>query len=177
MRTHKRSQSGDTLVEVTIALAILSLILIASVVVATRSFLTGETAKERTVISGEAQSAMEKLRAFRDNREWAYFLYGQSPTYRGVLNATGGGCHTVGVTDCFHMIPTLVGPNQEYVPAGGPVVGSIPTSYLEIVAEPGAPGAGGDPASVTVTIYYGFEGRGGGVNTGHIKTLLVNVKK
>src|SRR4051812_27354890 len=82
-------EAGDTLIEVTIALTILSVVLSSAVVIATRATRLGVTAQERTSISDEAQGQMEALRGFRDNHTWKEFLDGSGSSYKGVRTAGG----------------------------------------------------------------------------------------
>ncbi len=165
------NQRGDTLIEVTIALTILSMVLTGSMVVATRAFSQGQTAKERTVISTVAQAQMEALRAFRDNHSWDQFLHGSSTgtPYSGVLSSFVGVCRVT--SPCFHMV-TSGGAPGGMIPAGGSMPGSVPTSYIEVSASP-------DVVlplqSVTVVVSYGFDSLGGGAtNVGHIQSTLTN---
>ncbi len=172
------SQRGDTLIEVTIALAILAVVLLSATVVTTRAFRLGQTARERTEISEAAQVQAEALRSFRDNHTWAEFLNGGSiagVAYNGVLNGNAGGpvaCKVV--SPCMHMAPKTFSPTQsEYIPTGGAVVGVVSTSYIEITAVPTTPAP---VKSVDVTISYGFTEIGGTVQTtGHIKTTLTDI--
>jgi hypothetical protein len=144
-------------------------------VVAAKAFIVGATARERTVIVNDAQGHMEELRAFRDNRPWDKFLYGVSGTYAGVLNAGAGSPDCVVRSPCFHMaLPGGPSPT-EHLPAGDHTGGSVPTSYIEIYAEP-EPGPG-TPQYVDFTLSYGFDGIGGSVkNVGHIQTRLTNLR-
>lgn len=165
--------AGDTLIEVTIALAILSMVLITSTVVATQSYRVGQTARERTVISNDAQGQMEALRAFRDSHGWNQFLNGgSSPApYLGALTAAvGQGCHVT--SPCIHM---AYADGNTFVPKDGSIPGTLPTSYVEIVVKPTA-GSGSSPRSVDVTINYGAAALGGGKDiAGHIQTTLTDV--
>lgn len=104
-RKFLRPQAGDTLVEVTIAQAILTLVLLGSSGVAVKAFHLAATAQERTKISNEAQNQMEQLRTFRDNHTWSEFLHGPDAPglYHGVMNGSGGSCEVA--TPCFHMAP------------------------------------------------------------------------
>ena len=168
----KTRRAGDTLIEVTIALAILSMVLIASAVAATNAYRMGQTARERTTISNAAQGQMEALRAFRDAHDWSQFLNGgTSPSaYPGVLSAAvGQGCKVK--SPCLHMRPMT---GNTFVPANGTLDGPVPTSYIEMNVTPG-PLIAGMPTSVTVVINYGSEAMGGGEPIkGHIQTTLTN---
>jgi type II secretory pathway pseudopilin PulG len=166
-----RSKAGDTLIEVTLALAILSMVLITSTVVATQSYRLGQTARERTTISNAAQGQLEAMRAFRDNHSWAQFLSGgvTPAAYTGVLNtAVGTGCRVT--SPCLHMEKLV---STTYVPRDGTMDGPFTTSYLEMVVTPG-PGA--TPRSVIVIVNYGMQSLSGSTeNTGHIQTTFTDL--
>jgi type II secretory pathway pseudopilin PulG len=172
--TQWRRDAGDTLIEVTMALSILSMVLMSSTVVATNAFRLGQTAKEATAVSLAAQGQMEAVRAFRDNHTWALFLRGNqhdsdtTSGYRGMINA-GVGTNCRVSAPCMHMAPAV---GSTFVPIDGTLPGSIPTSYVELAITP-APGA--NPNSVSVTVNYGFEALGGQQHMGHIKTTLTNL--
>ncbi|HEX3082443.1 MAG TPA: prepilin-type N-terminal cleavage/methylation domain-containing protein [Candidatus Saccharimonadia bacterium] len=171
-----KNERGDTLVEVVIALAILSLVLLSSTLITTQAFRIGQTARERTTLTDAAQVQAEALRSFRDNHTWDQFLHGgliSGVSYNGVLNAAGPGptaCHITAT--CMNMnLKTFVAGSTQYVPVSGAIAGPVPTSYIEITAVANAP-----QTSVDVTINYGFTPLGGGVqNIGHIKTTLTNL--
>ncbi|MBW3538218.1 prepilin-type N-terminal cleavage/methylation domain-containing protein [Candidatus Parcubacteria bacterium] len=71
MRAH--AQRGDTLIEVVMALAILSSVLLASFNVATAAFRQGRSAQERTQAVNLIQEQAEGLRNIRDTRSWGMF--------------------------------------------------------------------------------------------------------
>lgn len=174
-------ECGDTLVEVVIALAILSVVLTSSMVVAVKALQLGQTANERTTISDEAQQQIEKVRAFRDNHTWDEFLFGSNDgnNYRGVLNGDGStGCTTSlpnTTSPCLYMAQGSTGPgNMEYLPARGSMSGSVLGSYIETWVHPGP----GSPAQyVDITTTYGFKTLGAGADSiGHIKTRFTDLK-
>jgi Tfp pilus assembly protein PilV len=66
MRRHLLNQAGDTLVEVAMAISILSVILVTAYSVANTSAETGLQARERTEATQLAQSQAELLRSWRD---------------------------------------------------------------------------------------------------------------
>lgn len=68
-------QRGDTLVEVMIATAILTVVLAASYNIAGAVFRLGQSAKERTQAANLIQEQAEALRSFRDSRSWAQFTH------------------------------------------------------------------------------------------------------
>lgn len=177
MRLKRRllGQYGDSLIEVTLALGILSMVLLTAMAVAVRAYNAGQVAQERTSVANEAQAQMEVLRAFRDNHTWEEFLRGRSGQFAGVLNAaTASPCVPTSQVpgDCFHMQAIVLGSRTEFVPVGGKANGYVPTSYIEMMV---IPGAGSTPKVVDIQISYGFDVRGGGSSSiGHIKTRLTD---
>lgn len=171
LRAPLKPERGDTLVEVVFALAILTLVLTGSIGITVKAFQQGQTARERTQLTDEAQQQMEVLRAFRDNHTWAEFLNGGTG-YLGVINAQGGSC--VITNSCIHLKLANSVLLTEYQPVAGGTQGSVPTSYMEIAVEPVA----GSPTEIVdFTLSYGFENIGGGkANIGHIKTRLTNIR-
>jgi uncharacterized protein YegL/type II secretory pathway pseudopilin PulG len=172
---HVRRNAGDTLIEVTIALAILSTVLITSTVVATQSYRLGQTARERTTLINAAQGQVEAMRAFRDGHSWSQFINGGTTprTFPGVLTAAvGTGCPDNVPSPCMHMEAE---PGSTYLPADGWIAGPFNTSYIAIVVVP-SPGSSAIPRSVDVTVYYGSKALGGGVDpTGHIATTFTDL--
>lgn len=180
MLVRRTRETGDTLVEVVIALAILSVVLTSSLAVAVRSYQLGRTATNRTSLATEAQQQMEALRAMRDNHTWAEFLKGSNSAdtpYKGVLNGRVPGPVSCAVTSpCMHLeLKDTDAGSKEYVPIGGSMVGSVAHSYIEIAVD--VP-AGTPPPYVDLTVNYGYDSAvvGGPQNTGHIKTRLTNMQ-
>jgi prepilin-type N-terminal cleavage/methylation domain-containing protein len=172
------SQRGDTLIEVTIALAILAMVLAGSTAVAVKAFQVGQTGRERTAIVEAAQAQMEAVRSFRDGHTWDEFLNGSPtpPSYNGVLSNLAGGitCNVKATLTCLHMVPITNASGTEYQPASGGMLGSVPTSFIEIAV---VPELGSPTEIVDVTVSYGFISLGGSrTNTGHITTQLTNVQ-
>jgi type II secretory pathway pseudopilin PulG len=117
-------EGGDTLIEVTFALAILGFVILSCTVLTSAAFRAGQTARERTEVSSAAQEQLEALHSFRDNRQW-------KPDFENKINAVATG---------FHMELLNTGPGKEWVPVAGPLTPSIlgsdltvPTSSLQIV--------------------------------------------
>ena len=168
---------GDTLVEVTIALAILGAVLISATAVATTAFRTGQTAKERTQVAVAAQGQMEALRSFRDNHAWSEFRAG-GPGYLGIVTALSGACSTG--APCFHMeLVTTVPGTKEWVPKSGPAVApgpaaaNVPSSIMEIYDA----GLLSDPScAYDFVLRYQFPQLGGGTASNRIATKLVNLR-
>lgn len=66
-------QRGETLVEVVMALGILSLVLVSSYALATGTFRLGRGAGERTQAVNYLQQQAEVLRNYRNTTDWAVF--------------------------------------------------------------------------------------------------------
>jgi len=67
LKRHLYSQSGDTLIEVVVSLAILAVTLVTSFDIANRSYSEGFQSREHTQAVFLAQEQVEKLYAFRNN--------------------------------------------------------------------------------------------------------------
>ncbi|GEM_PF-1958375 len=167
---------GDTLVEVTFALAILAAVLISSTVVAMAAFRTGQTAKERTQVAIASQGQVEALRSFRDNHTWSEFRAGSGANYLGIDNAAVGSCSS---GQCFHMeLVTTVPGTTEWVPkagpaaAGGAAAANVPTSTMEIYVTPG----GAPECAYDFILKYQFSALGGGTASNRIATKLTNLR-
>ncbi|HEY6737133.1 MAG TPA: prepilin-type N-terminal cleavage/methylation domain-containing protein [Candidatus Saccharimonadia bacterium] len=166
MQLTRHHQRGDTLIEVTIALAILSMTLMGATRLAVRAFQQGQTARERTALALTAQQQLEHLRNFRDTSSWTEFVNGSgSGLFRGVLSAhTGGPCQQSG---CFTMRQN----GSRFEPVDGYVQNStVANSYVEIHAQ--AAGA----KMVKFTVSWGFPDVSGGPdNVGHVVTQLTDL--
>jgi hypothetical protein len=163
----RRKQSGDTLIEVTFALAILGTVLLSSSVIATTAFRTGQTARERTQLATQAQGQMEALRSFRDNHTWAQFRNGTG-AYNGV--------DTVGAP--FHMeYKTTVAGVQEWVPVAGVMPASMVAVPSESIGIRSVGSASARACGYDFELSYKYDALAGATapqNT--IKTRLVNLK-
>jgi hypothetical protein len=162
---------GDTLVEVTFALVVLTVVLLGAATLGVRALQQSGAAGGRTSMANEAGRQMENLRNFRDNHTWREFLYGDAAgNFSGVLNAaTAGGCQVL--SQCFQMELKSIPPGtMQWVPRSGSLSGTVPQSYIETQA---TAGPGTTPRYVEINIEYGFASQGGGAtNRGHIKTKL-----
>ncbi len=169
----KLNQRGDTLVEVTMALAILALVLTGAFVMANKAFRLGQDAKERSQIVGDAQQQAEALQSFRDSHKWSEFTTGNSAIGLPGINvrAATGGC----IQPCFHMVQQTVGGLNQWVPAAGPgtdsgLIGGL--GYIRIMATAVA----GSPAAFDFTVQYGIPARDGGPDlTSAIRLRLTNL--
>ena len=163
---------GDTLVEVTFALAILGAVLIGSTVVTTGAFRTGQTAKERTEVASVAQGQIEALRSFRDNHTWTEFRSGTA-NFRGVDNAPVAACtlNSPGLR-CFHMVLASAAGVTQWVPQSGAATASVPGTVIEIyTATPGI----SRPCAYDFILKYQFTTLGNGTASNRIATKLANL--
>jgi type II secretory pathway pseudopilin PulG len=115
-------ERGDTLVEVTIALAILSAVILSAFVVANRAYFVGRNANEKERDVAYAQLQAEALTSFRDSHTWDEFLNGGTDangSFKGINVAfqPTGNCTSANVY-CFHMEQTA--PNKPWYPRWGP---------------------------------------------------------
>lgn len=92
----KLNQRGDTLVEVTIALSIMSAVLTSSFLLADKSIQLGRIAKERTLMVSAAQQQAEALTALRDRVGWLAFKSAFTPSL--LVSCTYG-------SPCFNIDP------------------------------------------------------------------------
>jgi type II secretory pathway pseudopilin PulG len=180
--TVRGKERGDTLIEVTFALAILGFVLLGSTAAVAEAFRTGQTANERTTLAEAAQEQMEALRSFRDNHSWSQFRFGQncgSGGYCGVHDALSGlapSCTTA--SNCFHMVLSANGPGvEEWLPVSGAIAGPVPTSTMEITSVsqtqlPDPTGCGYD-----FVLHYSFTPLGGGLpDSNELATRLINLQ-
>jgi len=179
----KLDERGDTLVEVTIALAILSSVLIGAYVISSRAFIQGETANERSFLSSEAQQQAEALQSFRNSHTWDQFIYGNTAAGRGPSNACnnpiggqycgihvrfapprvpGSACFAGGNTVCFHMELHTVTPNTqpEWIPVHGPYDGSLGSNGTSSLIMRPPLGMLDPQTSYTFVIFYGVDSLG-----------------
>lgn len=176
---------GDTLIEVTLALAILGFVLLGSTAIGAAAFRTGQTARERTQVSEAAQGQLEALRSFRDNHSWTEFRSGNgcggATGYCGIDQVLDTPCIYDSTKRCFHMeLVTTGGGTTEWVPKKGALTYTspgtplkVPTAVLEIAAQTSATSQCG----YDFLLHYQFEPLGGGVMaTNQITTRLVNLK-
>lgn len=174
----KGSERGDTLIEVTIALAILGFVLLGATAIGAAAFRTGQTARERTQVAAGAQQQLEALRSFRDNHTWSEFRTGRScgsvTGYCGVDQVLTTPCQFDASRRCFHMelAPTTAG-TTEWIPRTGSVAANVPTSIIEISTSTSATSECG----YDFLLQYSFEPLGGGTKASNrITTRLANLK-
>lgn len=116
-------QDGFTLVELVLAMAILSFVMTSTYAVSNRAFRTGREAKERVVAANIAQEQAEGLRNFRDNSSWATFTGAVGPVQSAFhmdssshawIPANGSDAHSYTSTiagSCVVMIGTFTAPD------------------------------------------------------------------
>jgi type II secretory pathway pseudopilin PulG len=178
-----RDEGGDTLIEVTLALAILGFVLLSSTAVGTAAYRTGQTARERTQVAAVAQEQMEALRSFRDNHTWLEFRGGSGSCpsgplgYCGIDQVQNTTCSWQGGSGhCFHMEPLTIGANKEWVPVAGPrpaQTGDVPTQFIGIEVADSAAAL----CRYDFTLHYQFTPLGGGTPAANrISTRLANLK-
>ena len=172
------NERGDTLVEVALAMAILGMVLVGSLAVATRAVQIGQTGRERSQVSDEAQTQAEGLRSFRDNHTWAEFRGGNSPAYYGVDSVPTASCNYDATKRCFHMESSSTAPGTvELTPRPGFITGSVPTSFIEISTDTSASGLAARECDYDFEVHYTFSAQGSSVRaTNHIRTRLANLK-
>src|SRR6476469_6227380 len=74
VRSRLANQRGDTLIEVILALAILSMVLFASFNLVNTGFQVSQVSKERSQVDALMQEQAEALRSFRDQSTWSAFV-------------------------------------------------------------------------------------------------------
>lgn len=163
-------QRGDTLIEVTIALAILTFVLTGAFVTAHAAYVEGQTAKERSMLTDIAQQQGEALESFRDSHTWQEFVYGSTGShnpsctnnsmtvYCGVIDRHDVDCDQLdpGIQPCFHMELKKLTINgvtvQQWVPIPGGQGTGYSTSHYQITSGTNDPGQG-TPLSYTFIIH------------------------
>jgi len=141
-----RNQRGDTLVEITVALAILGVVLVSAYVLSTRGYQLGQTSKERSELVLAAQAQAEALISYRDNVSWNTFTYGDT-SYPGISVRDGSGnCETNGSAQkkCFHMEKKTINGTVVWVPVMGVLNASdagMPPGYSVWIYAPQSSGA------------------------------------
>ena len=182
------NERGDTLVEVTIALAILSLILVSAFVTANRSFAQGQTSKERSELASVAQEQADALKSFRDSHTWTQFACGSTGcnepgpaqcdqqngsgvyiNYCGIRIGTFNKCNGDPRNECFHMelhtVKERSGVVTEWIPVIEAQRGLVGGGYVYFNLGIPAPGnlgeTGGSVNAAQDNFYFDFyEGYG-----------------
>jgi Tfp pilus assembly protein PilV len=172
--TWQLGMRGDTLIEVTLALAILGFVLLSATAIGAAAFRTGQTARERTQVAAAAQEQLEALRSFRDNHTWSEFRAGKGGVFQGIDEVLGTACQWDASKRCFHMaLANTTAGTTEWVPQAGATTANVPTSVIEISTTTTVASACG----YDFLLHYQFQPLGGGGNaTNQITTRLVNLK-
>ena len=147
MNKKSYSQRGDTLIEVAIALTIMSAVLISAFLLATKSAQIGRIAKERTMMVSAAQEQAELLTAYRDRLSW--------PTFVNSIKGSSG-CTLVDGTKCFSFDVNSVAPSL--ATSGMKSVDGVATSKLYITSNINTTPT---PNPVEFIIHYSAESPGG----------------
>ena len=146
-----RRQAGDTLVEVTMALAILSLVLLSSSVLAARAFSLGGAARQQEIAANLIQQQAEALRNYRDsniddqngvNRNWPQFIVATGPLVGPFYMRSQSNSWT----------PAAIG-------AGGPFTNGI---YQISITSTAVPGTSSDEMKYDITALWQSDGGAAG---------------
>ena len=168
---------GDTLIEVTIALAILTAVLTGAFVISNKAFQLGQTSKERSQLISAAQQQSEALKNFRDSQIWNVFVNGNglNSTPGIVVRNISGDCDgdKPGIQNCFHMEQRVIGGVNQWVPATGAVTsGNLPPGNSIWITTP----AIGFADNYDFEIVYRADSFGPGIsNRGSIRQHLTNL--
>lgn len=136
----QRKERGDTLVEVTIALAILASVLASSFALADLAFRVGQTSKERTQAVNFIQEQAEALHNYRDNKHWAGIQALDGRNFFMTNNGT-------------NWVPDTVTPTP-YVP----LLSGTPSVFN--VTDTAALDPGGQKINITITVTWRNNGIG-----------------
>jgi hypothetical protein len=142
-----RGERGDTLIEVTLAMALLGAVLVSSFFLADKAFILGQSAKERGQLSAAAQEQIEALINFRDSNSWNTFRTGNAALGVDGISVRSGGCGVLSGgpanNQCFHMERLGIRPpgssvtTYQWVPVAGAknnISGLPPQSSIWIYA-------------------------------------------
>ncbi|PWU22889.1 hypothetical protein C5B42_04875 [Candidatus Cerribacteria bacterium 'Amazon FNV 2010 28 9'] len=156
---NRRTQSGQTLIEVIIALGLIVMVLITLVAALTLGFRNNQTAKEETLAKDRVREAIEWIRQLRTSMGWDAFY--------SMVNNDGST-----VTYCLDTLPTSVAAAQALTngQCGNLQPLSGTTNFyrdmtLTIV------GTNADEIDVTVTVSWSSGGKN------HDSTSTLNIKK
>lgn len=113
-----KQQSGDTLIEVTIAITIVATILTSAIALSTRAVRLGIAARERSQAAQLLQQQAEGLRALRDTKSWSDFT--------GAIDPVAGGFHIERVEPSPGVYKWQI---DNTPPAYSPVIDGQPTFF------------------------------------------------
>lgn len=178
-----REDRGDTLIEVTLALAILASVLTGAFTAASGAFRLGQTSKERSQLASAAQRQAEALSNFRDSHKWSEFVNGGGVgpnRYNGINIRIGANCQPYG-TDCFHMERRQIAGVWQWVPMQG-AMGTTADPTLPTTGSVSIIGApvtlSGGVQAYKFTIFHGNTAIGQDSsqrNSGNLMLQLVNM--
>lgn len=95
----KKGKTGQSLLEVLVAVTIIILVAIALMTSVTYSIRNTTFAKNQSIANRLAQEAVEKIRAYRDRVVWSTFINNcQNPSVLGLSALPGGFSRTVSCT-------------------------------------------------------------------------------
>ncbi len=161
---HLRRQSGDTLVEVVMAAAILSVVMATSFNIANLSFRLGVQARERSEAVRLVQEQAERLHLYRDNLAKTY---ADVPTTKIFTNAFFANC----ATECWFDPNTAV--NAATPPTDCSAPGACKQDRYHVGIKLAGPLTGAD--SIQPIINVSWQSILGGVaNNSQVKLFLVD---
>lgn len=90
MKNLKKTKSGQTLIEVTVALTILSMVLTGVIFVFSNSLSLGFAGRDRTQATNLAQQTLEAVRMIKEEKSCTFFDESEYPSY-----SSGGGWYDI----------------------------------------------------------------------------------
>lgn len=159
-----RYQAGDTLVEVLIAITILSVVLSTSYALATRAFRTLQVARDQAQATFLAQEQIEAAKSLKDSLPFASFL-----TFVGqTTDLDAPDCDNVVLLNGapFNLAAVAVGPNHHWCVRNANNLPSLPSQPLytitnTITTDPAAPQI---PNQATLVVTVSWTEIGSGAN-------------
>lgn len=151
-RFRRLNQDGDTLVEITIALAILGSVIVGAFVLAGSAYRLGAAARERSQAVNLLQEQAEALRNYRDSRSWSAFNSGISASPGNFHMARSGNSWVpaAGPWTDPSVVPQIfrTGTSRIFISASG--AGNI--KFITITAEWTGPDGRADRTSITTQL-------------------------
>jgi prepilin-type N-terminal cleavage/methylation domain-containing protein len=147
------TQRGDTLVEVTIALAIMGTVLVLAFNLVGLAFRTGLMARERSQAINLLQEQAEALRHYRNSRSWSNFTSGVNAAGPAQFHMRRNGSSWVPTAGPWHDASAV----PEIFRTGGSrlfitVSGSGDSRFVQLTAEWSGAGGGAERTSVTTRL-------------------------